>query len=416
MIDRESKDAGKPVRFIRELCRPLTSKRELTLLIFLAIVILFARYVPAWNAIWDFDVYIDASKAMMEGRSPYVPEDASRPDAPYIGLPYLYSPLFARLITPLALLDPMWAGLVWVILKCLSLLLCIFLVILLIDVPISIGSVGSILFLLLVYQPLGLDMGSGNVAVFEITGILGGFAAWRKGRTLLAGFLFILPLMVKPTCLLLLLYPLHRRAWDVLRGTAVGLAVLIIGSLPDIHYVLDLFQFLRGPIWASFWDELSQSFYNFSAVTVIQRIFGETYFVGPVISMEWLPPFLIPFFVVSIFLCSVWAIARSENECIHGELAPEILSLVLLTAILLPPRLAGYTLTWTFFPVVALIKSTAERKGFVIGLLTLLGLAVIQIDVEPQHVSPGIAQLLIDHYFFGVLFLYCANVRAVVGR
>ena len=56
------------------------------------------------------------------------------------------------------------------------------------------------------------------------------------------------------------------------------------------------------------------------------------------------------------------------------------------------------------------------RSDFVIGLLTLLGFAVIQIDVEPQHVSSGIAQLLIDHYFFGLLFLYCANIRGVVGR
>jgi len=402
-------------RIVREISRPLASRREWMLLIVLTFVILFARYVPAWNAIWDFDVYLDASKSMLEGRSPYVPEDASTPDKPYIGLPYLYSPLFARLVTPLTLMDPMWSGFVWVILKCVCLLVCVLLVVRLIGVPFTIGSGGAVLFLILFYQPIGLDMGSGNVAIFEITVILGGLKAWRVGRPTLGGFLLVLPLIVKPTCLLLLLYPLHRRAWKVLRGAALGMSVLAVCMLPDIKYVLDFFRFVTSPIWASFWDELAQSFYNFSAITVVNRIFGETYFVDPIISIPWLPAVLAPLAPVLILTCAAWAIARSEKRRIHSELDPEILSLVLLTAILLPPRLAGYTLAWTFFSVVALIKMTAERKDYLTGLLTLLGFTLVQLDIEPQHVSPGISQLLIDHYFFGLLFLFCANLRAVTS-
>ena len=397
--------------FIAEICRPVPTGRQRFLLIVLGLVALFSRYVPAWNAVWDYSVYYKASREMFEGKSPYVQPEFSTMEKPYIGLPYLYSPVFARLLTPLALLNYMWSSLVWVIIKCLSLEACIFLIMRLLSLPFSAGAFAILHLLVLVYQPVGLDVGSGNVATLEIMTILGGLVAWRANRPTLGGFLLALPIIVKPTCLLILLYALHRRAWGVLRGA--GLAVLCVGlcTAADWRYTVDLVQFLRSPLWARFWDELVQSYYNFSAVTVIQRTFGETYFTQPIVWLPWLPPILIPLATISIFVLTARAIARSEGRDASHVLDPSILSLVLLTALLLPPRLAGYSLVWTLLPLASLAHRTIASRDWLVGLLTVVGFVLIQIHVEPQHTGPGLSQLLIDHYFFGLLFLYAANTR-----
>ncbi|MFH1744080.1 MAG: glycosyltransferase 87 family protein, partial [bacterium] len=247
----------------------------------------------------------------------------------------------------------------------------------------------------------------------EIMVILSGLVAWRNRRETLAGFLLTLPIMVKSTCLFVLLYPLHRRAWRVLRGA--GLAVLAVGlcTLADLRNALDLLRFLRGPVWLDYWDELVQSYYNCSSVTVIQRIFGETYFVDPIVPLPWLPTILVPLAPIAILILTAWAIARSESCKIHGELDHSILSLVLLTALLLPPRLAGYSLVWTLLPLASLSCAFIAHRDRLLGFLLLIGFALIQIDVHPEHAQPGIKQLLIDHSFFGLFALYLGNLRVV---
>lgn len=401
------------------------TRRLRVLLVLLGLTVLFSRYVPAWNSVWDYSVYYEASRSMLEGKSPYVQPELFTPEKPYAGLPYLYSPLFARFLTPLALLNYMWSTLAWVILKCFCLEACVFLVMRLLGLPFSAGAFVLSHFLVLFYEPIVLDVASGNVATLEIMTILSGLLAWRSHRPILGGFLLTMPITVKPTCLLILLYALHRRAWDVLRGA--GLAVLLVGlcTVPDWRYAADLLQYFRSPLWARFWDELVQGYYNFSAVTVIQRIFGETYFTDPIVRLSWLPPILIPLASISILILTAWATVRSEGG---SRTAPtkklvrddsyifdhNIFSLVLLTALLLPPRLAGYSLVWTLLPLASLTYRTLAEHDWLVGFLTAAGFVLIQIHVEPQHVKPGVSQLLIDHYFFGLLFLYAANVRSVI--
>jgi hypothetical protein len=457
---------------------PVPTRRLRFLLVLLGLAVLFSRYVPAWNALWDYSVYYEASRNMLEGESPYVHPDLLTSEESSLGLPYLYSPVFARLLTPLALVNYMWSGLLWVILKCLCLEACVFLVIGLLGIPFSGGAFAILHFLVLVYEPVGLDVGSGNVATLETTVILGGLLAWRVHRPILGGFLLPLPIIFKPTCLLILLYALHRRAWDVFRGA--GLAVIFVGlcTIPDWRYAVDLLQLLRSPVWARFWDELVQSFYNFSAVTVVYRVFDQTYFTEPIIRMPWLPPILGPLVPISIFILTAWAIARSEGSrrraceeelnaigtrennalpisggrgsrratkgfmsgspggspsrsddaeaAIRGAdsnnkpllLDHSILSLVLLTTLLLPPRLAGYSLVWTLLPLGSLTQKAIIKRDWILGFLTIIGFALIQMHVEPQHVKRGLSQLWIDHYFWGLLFLYAGNITAVgwLGR
>ncbi|HQP97082.1 MAG TPA: hypothetical protein PLY86_01390, partial [bacterium] len=156
-----------------------------------------------------------------------------------------------------------------------------------------------------------------------------------------------------------------------------------------------------------------QGYYNLSAVTVLQHIFGQTYIMEPILPISWIPPFFSPLFAIVVIVLTAWAIARAEQRLDCSPLDHSILSLVLLTALLLPPRLAGYSLAWTIFPLVSLACLFMTCRDRILGLLLVVGFALIQLHVRPSHVPPGIAQLLIDHCFFGLLFLYAASLRAV---
>lgn len=396
---------------ILAFCRPVTGGRR-ALLVSLGFVLLFACYVTEWNAQWDFEVYQRASLALLHGENPYPVESPDSPSPP-AKLPYLYSPLFARLVTPIVLLGVVRSKLVWVILKCLALIACAVLTICLVEIPFSVGSFGILVLFMTVYQPIGFDISAGNVALFESGAILAGLYAWKRKRPVLAGFLLTLPAMVKATCLLVLLYPFHRRDWRVLRGVASAIVMLAVLSLPDRRHLMEMLQFLRGPIWVNYWDDLVQGYYNLSAVTVIQHIFGQTYILEPILPIPWVPPFFAPLFPIVVIVLTAWAIAQAEKRRDLSPYDHSILSLVLLTALLLPPRLAGYSLAWTLFPIVSLACRFMACRDKIIGLLLVIGFALIQLHVRPSHVPPGIAQLVIDHCFFGLLFLYAATVRAV---
>ena len=393
------------------LCRPVTGWWRVPLLS-LGFVLLFACYVTEWHAQWDFEVYRRASLAILHGENPYPVEGPDSP-VPLAQLPYLYSPLFARLVTPIVLLEPVWSKLTWLVLKCLALLACAVLTIRLVEIPLSVGSFGTLILFMTVYQPIGFDISAGNVALFEIAAILAGLYAWKGKRPVLAGFLLTLPAMVKATCLLVLLYPFHRRDWRILRGAVWATAALVVLSLPDWRHLMEMVQFLRGPIWVDYWDDLAQGYYNLSAVTVLQHIFGQTYIMEPILPISWIPPFFSPLFAIVVIVLTAWAIARAEQRLDCSPLDHSILSLVLLTALLLPPRLAGYSLAWTIFPLVSLACLFMTCRDRILGLLLVVGFALIQLHVRPSHVPPGIAQLLIDHCFFGLLFLYAASLRAV---
>jgi hypothetical protein len=80
---------------------------------------------------------------------------------------------------------------------------------------------------------------------------------------------------------------------------------------------------------------------------------------------------------------------------------------ILLTGfLLLLPRLAGYTFSWTFLPLCYVLHTSYTSKSYIPGFLGLLAIFLFQFPISPEHVPDGLPQLLIDKSFFAHFLVF----------
>lgn len=373
--------------------------------------VLFLVFSDCVKRQWDFPVYYLAARALWNGENPYDPARLSAlaqtvEGAGYGGLPYLYPPYLARILTPLAWLPYFPAAFTWLAIKCAALEATLFLALFLAririhPVSLAVGHIGVFF-----YRPIALDFNAGNIAILEAALVLGALAAWSRARTGSASALFALGGTLKGSFLLLALYPLHLRDKPFLRALTAAFLGLSLVFLLDYKATGEMLHFYRGPQWQALWDEQVQSFYNCSSTTVILRTFSDTYFAEPLIRSPLLTTILIPLFPLSVFAALAYAIHTRQKREGFDPFDGRILALLVLGTLLIPPRLAGYTLAWTFFPLVQILWA-AYRESRTGPLVTaLLGVVLLQMNWPPNHIPPGITQLFIDKDFFGLLCLF----------
>ncbi|MFB3787286.1 MAG: glycosyltransferase family 87 protein [bacterium] len=373
--------------------------------------VLFLAFGDCIKRQWDFPVYYLATRALWNGDNPYEPARLSAlaqtvEGAGYGGLPYLYPPYLARILTPLALLPFFPAAFAWLAIKCAALEATIFLALFLARIRIHPVSLAVCHFAAIYYRPIALDFNAGNIAILESALILGALAAWRRARTGTASLLFALGGTLKGSSLLLALYPLHLRDKTFLRALAAAFLGLSLVFLLDYKATGEMIHFYRGPQWQALWDEQVQSFYNCSSTTVILRTFSDTYFAEPLLRSPLLTNILVPLFPLWVFAAMAYAIHNRQKRAEFDPCDGRILALLLLGTLLIPPRLAGYTLAWTFFPLVQILWAAYRESRTGSLLLALIGLVLIQLNWPPNHIPPGITQLFIDKDFFGLLCLF----------
>lgn len=404
------------------LLHPLSLINRITAFL-IGYIILFMGYSDSVNRQWDFPVYYLAAHTIWDGKNPYDPpvlqtEADSQEEVGYGGgLPYLYPPHLARLLYPLVKINFFTASFLWMAIKCFALESILYLTFLLMDIPITplawiLGHIAALFF-----RPITLDFSAGNVAIFESALILGGLAAWKRNNNNSAGFLTMLGGSLKGSSSLIFLYPLHLRDIPYLR-TLICSALLIGSSiLLDWRNLINFIAFFQSSAWQLIWDEQVQSYYNCSSVTVLLRTFCETYFAAPLIHCPFLAKILIPWFPIAVFTIIAVILHRKEKEPGFDKTSGILLSMILCGVLLLPPRLAGYTLVWTLFPVMQIVYTSWKQRSFIILTIIITGFTLIQLNLPPNHIPAGISQLLIDKDFFGLLlFFFCASALSIDSR
>jgi len=382
--------------------------------------VLFWAYSDSVRRQWDFPVYYLASRSLWHSVDPYDVAAfqsfaKTQTEVPYGGLAYLYPPLPARLLYPLAVLPYFPAAFIWMSLKCAALEAAIVAILSLMRQPPTLLSLGLLHGVAVWFRPLAMDFDAGNVAVFEFALAAGAMTAWSKGKFTFAAIFLSACGMTKGFPLLLALYPIHLRERKWIRALLVVLAGIAGMMLFDFRALQSYVAFYRSPEWQKIWDEQVQSFYNCSSVSVILRTFSETYFSAPLYNSPLLVLLLIPLFPILVFSLVCYAVGRHQKKS-GNPFNGNVLSLLFCGLLLIPPRLAGYTLAWTFSPAVQIIFSSLLRKQYSTLFLATLGVFLFQLNLPPQHVAQGITQLLIDKDFFGLFFLFIASFLAVVRK
>jgi hypothetical protein len=182
---------------------------------------------------WDFSVFRAGSRALLHGTNPYDPDNVTRfaDGAELASIPvYVYSPFFAVMISPLALLDPGLASRLWFLINLLSYLGGSFLVLQSLDLVLGLA--------LALYAPLRtlLLIGQSAGLIFFLLC----FSYWLhvKGRMRWAGVSLGLALF-KPHLLLIPIFLAARRQWSTVTG--IALAVLVT-TAPFLGVIDDWFD------------------------------------------------------------------------------------------------------------------------------------------------------------------------------
>ncbi|MBZ0258940.1 DUF2029 domain-containing protein, partial [bacterium] len=268
------------------------------------------------------------------------------------------------------------------------------------------------------FHPFGLDFSSGNVAIFEGTLLLAGLHSLSKDRKPLAAFLITCGSFMKISPFLLALYPLHRRDKRFLYSLILCLAGLAAFAAIDWRMTMNYIAFTQSDAVVYHWDEQVQSVYNISLTSLILRSFAHTYFYQPLIDAPWLVPVLTPLAPAVIFILLAYSIKKYEITA-QDTNSPLIYCALLLGVLLIPPRLTGYTLSWTIFPCIYLVLHSWKQKNWIAFLLAIVGIFLLQWYFPPSHIKPGFEQLLIDSELFGLLALFlsaCIQLCKITGE
>ncbi len=388
-----------------------------SVLFIIGFAMLFWWYSDAVRRQWDFAVYYVASIALWNGENPYDPETLKQiaksiDGVGYEGLPYLYSPLFARVLWPLTHLSYFEASFCWLLIKCVLLEISLFVMLYLLRIEIQSIIFIAIHIAVFFFRPFALDFNAGNIAIFEYSLIVCSLALWRTNRWRSCAFLMLFAGLIKGTLMFFVLYVVHTRNWKLLKALALSTMVFGVILLVDYRPVINYLQFFQTPTWTLMWDEQVQSIYNCSATTVILRTFCETYFAQPIIHFPLLGKILIPIFPIIIFILTANAVNFHQKRQGTSETDNNILTILILCILLLTPRLAGYSLSLTFYPAIYLIYKSFKEKRYISIFMSMLGSTLLlmeplQIGFHPGHFEPGgFEQLMVDKDFFASLILY----------
>jgi hypothetical protein len=234
---------------------PWTKAERLGMLLALAIVVAFGlltvrRTAWRWTPMTDFTVYLRAGWAVREGTSPYQVTNAQ-------GWHYIYPPLFAILVAPLA--DPpdlpttheeAYRGLAaenlkltcivasWYMVSVILLMLALHWLAAAVEEKLPPPRDRAqarkrwwywrLTPLLVCLPSILITLSRGQVELLILFCLAGAIAALLRGRQYQAGLWLALPICIKIIPAALLLYPLWRGQWRCLAGCAAGLLIGLV--------------------------------------------------------------------------------------------------------------------------------------------------------------------------------------------
>ena len=217
----------------------------------------------------DFDTFWRSAGAVWTGESVY--DTGAR-------LVNLNPPFWAVLLSPLALLEPLEAYRVFVLL---TLVMVVgYLAWTANEVRLRGGWAVVAAGMLLLSSPLMATIALGQMYPVLALGLVAAWWADRRGMGIASGLALGLVLAIKPTLAPVILWPIMRRRWDTLgatifsgaAATLVGVAVLGKGATMEYARVLD-----RAMV-SGYWD-------NASIPGAATRLFTQNGFIEPVVTL-----------------------------------------------------------------------------------------------------------------------------------
>ncbi|MBA3424957.1 MAG: DUF2029 domain-containing protein [Rubrobacter sp.] len=246
----------------------------------------------------DFDTFWQSAETVWTGGSVY--DTGAR-------LLNLNPPFWAVLLSPLALLEPLEAYRVFVLI---TLVMVVgYLAWMAGEVRLRGGWAVVAGVMLLLSSPLMATIALGQMYPVLALGLVAAWWADHKGARIASGVALGLTLAIKPTLAPVILWPIMRRRWDTLGAAIVsGAAATLVGAMVlGTRATMEYVSVLDRATVSGYWD-------NASIPGMASRLFTNNGFIEPVVA---LPGALPVAFTVGIVVVIVTAV-RIARETEHG--------------------------------------------------------------------------------------------------
>src|SRR5215204_3265492 len=337
----------------------------------------------------DFDLFLRSARALWEGGVVYAlnggPDIMTNP------------PIFAVLMAPLALLEPITAYRIFV----------------LITILVSVGYVAwmadelelrpawtivgaSMLFF---SSPFITELMLGQIYSLLALGLVAAWVADRRGKSTVSGVALGLVLAVKPQFAPVLLWPLVRRRWRTfVAALASGAAATLVGVVvAGPGALIDWLTYVSSP------RPDAAAWWNTTIPGAAARLFRDNDFVEPLARLPWAVPLAYGIAVGIIILTALWV--RHD---------PEMGLWALVAASLLAPAVSWHNYLVLLGPGILLLLA----RGWTSLALLLLALQIIPPAwSEPwRHGSTIAAALMLNLYLYILLAHWLVFVLAARKR
>jgi hypothetical protein len=264
------------------------------------------------------------AKALLSGVNPYLPLNQLAEifivKFPFLAHPAPYPPFVAILGIPLTWFSHNYAIIVWFIFEmvCLSAMACMLTI--LWKGRVDWVRAIFVLFLLLTWYPVMVDLLYGQLTILLTTLLLGALLAIKKDRRILAGVLIGFSIAIKMITWPLIIYFALKKDWRSLLAssvTAIGLnlmAFFFLGIGPILDYYLRVTMQVSA-IYHSFLKNYSLWSIGYRLFAGTQPIGGDYISAPPLVSLPNLAP-LVSAGLAIVFLGvgMLWAVRSKDKE------------------------------------------------------------------------------------------------------
>jgi len=332
----------------------------------------------------DYGKFYQSTRFVLQGKDPYTPiffkqnksvnkasehSHANPPKAKAVAVQLpgnLNPPIFTLLILPVGFFAYATALIIWTIFS----VACGLFSVLLLQKELNIGwkqpqATWGLVLAFFAYYPTYASVEFGQITLFLMPLVIGGWVALRRQNLVLAGVLLGLAASIKLFFGLFLLYFLIRREWRglfwfcVVCVLSVVLPLALFGKQTFVNY----FEVIRIISWSS-------SSWNVSIYGFLLRLFGGPELNVPVIAAPYLTKILYPFFSGLLLLGVIkflWPIAKingihsiasshSARQGVYQDRVDLDFSMMLIAMLLLSPLGWLYYFPYLIIPFVILLR------------------------------------------------------------
>ncbi len=340
----------------------------------------------------DFSGYYFGAQYFLDGVNPY--HGGGR-----LYTPYVYPPTVMLLFLPLTLFSYQTAGLIWITLNFILLILCLLLLARIIGIKIISSTNLFLMGLVFISFPVKFSFGMGQINILVLTLLVGSLWLLKQKEEKWFGILIGVSLIVKLFPILLPVYFLLKKKFNILWWITLCIIIGIVVVILLVPQGLSESFMKLIPSFATSWK---LDYYNQALAGFVGRSFGTG--IGA--------SYLKTFASVVIITISFLFVLKNRGKDFGTETLK--ISLLITTSVLVNTFSWQHHFVWLIIPFYTTYMFIKKKKNRIFYYLILTASYIlIAINFKTPQTLPVLLQ---SHVFYGAVILLIIQAKLLIDK